>query len=160
MKLWATYKTADCRGVTTAVFLGADMLNEEKARLMTQMAAFEQRKGKKYIPMSQYYRKDYVGYQMLKTFIYSTFAFGILLLLWVLYKVDYLMANIHKIKVMDFGISLLLKYIIFIAAYQMIACIVYNIRYARGQKILRQYHFKLKKVMKLYEKEEKARPNG
>jgi len=129
------------------------MLNEEKISLMTQMAAFEQRDGKKYIKMSKFYRKDYVGFQMVKTFIYSTFAFGILFLLWILYKLEYLMENIHKFNVVDFGIALLLRYIGFIIAYQVIACIVYNVQYAKGKKELRKYQGRLKKVIRLYKED-------
>lgn len=130
------------------------MLNEEKIRLMTQMAAFEQKKGKKYIQMSKYYRKDYVGYQMVKTFIYSTLAFGILFLLWVLYKLDYLMENIHKLDVVHLGVRVLLYYIALILVYQVISCIVYNIRYAKGKEEIKRYQGGLKTIMRLYRKED------
>ena len=64
------------------------MLNEERIRLMTKMASYEEGEGKEYMPIKQYYRKDYVGLGMIKTFITSSIAFGILFLCWVLYDMD------------------------------------------------------------------------
>ena len=34
------------------------MLNEEKVRVMTKLAIYEQGEGKKYLPISKYYRSD------------------------------------------------------------------------------------------------------
>ena len=64
------------------------MLNEERIRLMTKMASYEEGIGKEYLPMKQYYRRDYVSLEMLKTFFTSTIAFGILCLCWILYEME------------------------------------------------------------------------
>ena len=43
---------------------GVLMLNEERIRLMTKMASYEAREGKEHMPIKQYYRKDYVSYEL------------------------------------------------------------------------------------------------
>lgn len=134
------------------------MLNKDRIRLMTQMAAYEQREGKEYMPMSRYYRKDYVGLQMIKTFFASTIAFGILFLLDILYKMDTWLEELYQMDYQSFLTSVLLQYLIFVVAYQVIAWIVYSLRYNKGQKKQKQYLGKLKKVEKLYEREEKLLP--
>ena len=58
------------------------MLNKERIRLMTKMASYEVGEGKEYIPIKQYYRRDYLSLQMLKTFVTSSIAFGCDLLVW------------------------------------------------------------------------------
>ena len=37
------------------------MLNEEKVKIMTELAMYEEGEGKKYLPVSRYYRSDYIG---------------------------------------------------------------------------------------------------
>ena len=48
------------------------MLNEERIRLMTRMAAYEEHEGKKDIAISEYFRGDYISFQLLKSAIYAT----------------------------------------------------------------------------------------
>ena len=104
------------------------MLNEERIRLMTKMASYEEGEGKEYMPIKQYYRKDYVGLGMIKTFITSSIAFGILLLCWVLYDMDNITNILSTKDLTEFGTFVLVIYIIFIAVYQVIALGVYNWR--------------------------------
>ena len=44
------------------------MLNEEKIKIMNKLAMYEQGEGKKYLPVSRYYRSDYIGLAMIKKF--------------------------------------------------------------------------------------------
>ncbi len=132
------------------------MLNEERIRLMTKMASYEEGEGREHMPIRKYYRKDYVGYEMLKTFFTSTAAFGILLALWLIYNMEGLTALTDTGDLADLGGLALAAYIGFCAVYQIIACIVYNHRYAKAAAGLKKYQATLKKVEKLQEKEEKA----
>lgn len=45
------------------------MLSEEKIIRMTKLAAFEKREGKKNLNIVNYYRNDYIGFQVLKSII-------------------------------------------------------------------------------------------
>lgn len=51
------------------------MLNEEKVIMMTKLAAFEKREGKKNLSIVNYFRNDYIGFQVLKSVIASTISF-------------------------------------------------------------------------------------
>ena len=44
------------------------MLNEEKIKIMNKLAMYEQGEGKKYLPVSKYYRSDYIGLALIKNF--------------------------------------------------------------------------------------------
>lgn len=134
------------------------MLNMDRIRLMTQLAAYEQGEGKEYMPMTQYYRKDYVGLEMIKTFICSTIAFAILFLLQVLYEMDTWLDTLYQMDYGQYAGSILIRYVVFVVIYQAIAWGVYNLRYKKGHKKQKVYHNKLKKVQKLYEREEKLYP--
>lgn len=131
------------------------MLNKEKIKLMTKLAAYEQGEGKEYIPISRYRRKDYVVVQMIKTFFCSTIAFAILFFLNILYKADTWLSTLYQMDYQEYVFEILAYYVVFAAVYQVIAWRIYGQRYQRGQKNLKQYHSGLRKVEKLYEREEK-----
>lgn len=134
------------------------MLNEERIRLMTKMACYEDGIGKKYMPIKQYYRRDYVSYQMLKTLITSTIAFGLLFVCWILYDMESITEALGNGDLAAFGISILVKYVIFAVIYQIIAFLVYNRRYTKATASVKEYYFFLKKAQKLQEKEDRTRP--
>jgi len=134
------------------------MLNKDRIRLMTRLAVYEQGEGKEYMPMSRYYRKDYVGMQMIKTFFCSTIAFGILFVLSILYQLDTWLEELYQLDYQSYIISVLLQYAIFVVVYQIMAWVVYTLRYRKGQRKQKQYLSRLKKVEKLYEREERLTP--
>ena len=134
------------------------MLNKDRIRLMTRLAVYEQGEGKEYIPMSRYRRKDYVAVQMIKTYICSTIAFGILSLLKILYEAETWLETLYQMDYQEYAIDILIEYLIFTVVYQVIAWVIYSRHYQKGQKNLKQYHSRLKKVEKLYEREDTLLP--
>ncbi len=134
------------------------MLSEERIRLMTKMASYEEGEGKEYMPIKQYYRKDYVTLGMLKTFITSSIAFGILFLCWILYEMENITEILAGRDLAELGAFVLAIYIGFVAVYQVIALLVYNRRYTRATLSIKEYHSLMKKVQRLQEKEERSLP--
>lgn len=135
------------------------MLSEERIRLMTKMASYEEGEGKEYMPIKQYYRKDYVSLGMIKTFIASTLAFGILLLCWILYEMENITEILNGGDLTGLGMSILFAYLVFVVIYQVIALFVYNRRYTKASASLKEYHSVMKKVERLQEKEERSLPS-
>ncbi len=135
------------------------MLNEERIRLMTKMVCYEEGEGKEYMPVKQYYRRDYVSLEMLKTFITSTIAFGILCLCWILYDMENMTNILGDGNLISFGISVLIWYAAFTVLYQAIAFLIYNRRYTKATASVKKYYSALKRVQKLQEKEERTQPS-
>ena len=79
------------------------MLNEEKVRYMTELAIFEKNEGKKIFPINRYFKKDYVGGQMFRSFFGYTFCYCLLLLMWVLYKLDELLNDMSIDEILRAG---------------------------------------------------------
>ena len=44
------------------------MVNEEKVKVMNRLAMYEHGEGRKYLPVSRYYRSDYIGLALIKNF--------------------------------------------------------------------------------------------
>ena len=51
------------------------MLSQERIKLMTKMAAYEENEGKKYMSIGSYFRSDYMGMQVIRSVICGTLAF-------------------------------------------------------------------------------------
>lgn len=134
------------------------MLNQERIKLMTRMAAYEENEGKKYMSIGSYFRSDYMGLQVIKSVISSTLAYLIIMGLYVYYHFESLMQDIYKMDLMKVGKNLLLYYVIFTAANGLITYIVYSFRYSRAKRSLKKYYRHLKQLAAIYDIEKKNHP--
>ena len=127
------------------------MLNEERIKLMTKMAAYEADEGKKNVAIGNYFRGDYIGLQVIKSIISATFVivFG----LFVFYDFEVFMSDIYKMDLLGFGRTVITAYLIFVAVYALISYMIYTYRYAKARKSLKMYYNNLKKLAYLYDKE-------
>ena len=73
------------------------MLNEERIKLMTKMAAYEADEGKKNVAIGNYFRGDYIGLQVIKSIISATIAFVIVFGLFVFYDFEVCLISIRWI---------------------------------------------------------------
>ena len=129
------------------------MLNEERIKLMTKMAAYEADEGKKNVAIGNYFRGDYIGLQVIKSIISATIAFVIVFGLFVFYDFEVFMSDIYKMDLLGFGRTVITAYLIFVAVYTLISYMIYTYRYAKARKSLKMYYNNLKKLAYLYDKE-------
>nr|WP_294658617.1 hypothetical protein [uncultured Blautia sp.] len=131
------------------------MINEEKVKIMTKLAMYEQGKGKKYLPISRYYRSDYIGLALIKNFFLVTFGYVLIVAAVAVYFGDFLLENIHKMNMITLGIYLVAGYVIVLVAYSVLTYIQYSLRYYRAKKSVREYYSQLTELNKIYAREEK-----
>ena len=131
------------------------MLNQERIKLMTRMAAYEENEGKKYMSIGSYFRSDYMGLQVIKSVICSTLAYLIIIGLYIYYHFETFMQDVYKMDLMKAGKNLLLYYVIFTAANGLITYIVYSFRYSRAKRSLKKYYRHLKQLAAIYDIEKK-----
>lgn len=129
------------------------MLNEERIKLMTKMAAYEANEGKKNVSIGKYFRGDYISMQVIKSIISATVAFLIIFALFVFYDFEMIMSDVYKMDLLEFGSNLLIAYLVFASIYAVISYLVYTYRYAKARKSLKMYYNNLKKLAYLYDKE-------
>ena len=120
------------------------MLNEERIKLMTKMAAYEADEGKKNVAIGNYFRGDYIGLQVIKSIISATIAFVIVFGLFVFYDFEVFMSDIYKMDLLGFGRTVITAYLIFVAVYALISYMIYTYRYAKARKSLKMYYNNLK----------------
>lgn len=127
---------------------------------MTRLASFEAGEGKRSMAIGSYFRGDYIAKEIVKSIIYGTVAFCIVLALYLAYDFEMFMENIYEIDLWAFGKAILIRYLITVGAYSAITYIVYVVRYRRARRNLRIYNNNLRRLASMYRKEaERAEMN-
>lgn len=124
---------------------------------MIKMASFDKHDGKECKPMAQYSRHDYVSMQMLRSLIAGTIAFVLLVGLGAVYRMEYLMEEITSMDIRLVLVYCIIGYIGFLLLYEMITYIVAQKRYTIGRKKVKQYYNNVKKMNRIYEREERLK---
>ena len=133
------------------------MVNEERLQHMVRMAVFDKEDGKECRPMAQYARNDYVTLKLLGSFVMGSIAFGLLFAMWALYATEELLDTLNTMDLTGFLISLGIKYVVFMFFYLLITYIVYQKRYTEGRKKVKKYYGSVKKLNRLYEREDRLK---
>ena len=133
------------------------MLNNDKIKVMTKLAIFENGKGKEDIKLSKYYKRDYVRMQILNTVVYATIGYGLVLLLIGIYQSEYLIREAVKLDYQSIGIYILGLYIMTLTISILATVIGYTLKFEKSRKKLAGYNRGLKYLLKIYKQEEVKR---
>lgn len=129
------------------------MLSEEKIKLMCKAAAYEQRESRRALQINKFYRKDYISFHVIITWLQATVGFAIATALLFFYHFE----SVSNILTFD---RLLVLAIVFITAYIMFVCIYIALAINRYSKLyddaelnVRRYKNYLKRLNHIYKKE-------
>lgn len=131
------------------------MLNLEKVKLMNKLAMYENNAGKTYLPISKFYRSDYIGMALIKNFFLVTIGYVLVLAAVLGYFSEYLLNNIHKMNLMALGAAAIIGYLVMLAIYTILTYIQYSVRYHRAKKSVKQYYIQLTKLERMYGRNER-----
>ncbi len=129
------------------------MLEPDKIVLMTRLASFEKNEARENSNIWQYFRGDYIGWQVLKSIVAGTIVFGIIFAGFVIYDFETFMLEIYKMDLLEYAKGVLTKYLSFVAVYSVITYIVFAVKYAKARGELRTYVHNLNKLSKTYNNE-------
>lgn len=131
------------------------MLNEEKVILMTKMTAFMDREGKKNGTINSYFRSDYIGFNIIKSVISATIVFAIIVGTYALYDFENVISNLYNTdNLLAIGRRFLIYYLLLVGVYSLASYIIYSYRYSKMRKNMKEYYGNLKKLARMYEKEQ------
>lgn len=133
------------------------MINEERVKELYEIAAYDACSEEKNRQMGMYYRSDYISKEMMKSVFTGTIAFALCIVLWGLYDMQNILESINSLDIVAVAVAFIIRYILFMAVYLVITYVVAYRRYSRGRKELKTYYGHLKKVNKLYDREEKLK---
>ena len=131
------------------------MLDEEKVILMTKMAAFIDREGKKNDAINTYFKSDYVGYNIIKSVISATIVYCVFLGTYVLCKFEEVLSNLYNTEnLLSVGRKWLIYYLLLVGVYCLATYVIYSVRYSKMRKSMKAYYGNLKKLARMYEKKD------
>lgn len=133
------------------------MLNEEKIKLMTGIAMFEKKEGKKIFPLNRYFKSDYISSHLMAAFFGYTFCSCLAAVLWGLYHLEPLLNSLQVDMLLNLAKRFALLYFMGLLIYLLIAFFVYQRRYEYAKGGLRVYVAKLKRLEKRYEYQSRER---
>ncbi len=133
------------------------MVNEDRVKELFQMAVYDQNESSADKKTAEYYQKDYIWKEVLVSFFSGTAAFGLLLLLWGLAKGEELVVNSSLDELASSLTAAVLVYIAFMAVYMLATVIAAYIRFAKSRSRLKKYRIHLRKLNKMYEREDKLK---
>lgn len=133
------------------------MLNEDKIKLMTGIAMFEKREGKKIFPVNRYFQSDYISRHMFRSFFSYTICYLLCAVTWVLYHMEQLLNTLDISEVVGTGKYAVFLYVSGLVFYLVVTWLVYRKRYEYARRGMKIYVAKLKRLEKRYEFQNRAR---
>ncbi|NBH71355.1 hypothetical protein D3Z51_04810 [Clostridiaceae bacterium] len=133
------------------------MLNEDKIKLMTGIAMFEKREGKKIFPVNRYFQSDYISRHMFRSFFSYTICYLLCAVTWVLYHMEQLLNTLDISEVVGTGKYAVFLYVSGLVFYLAVTWLVYRKRYEYARRGMKIYVAKLKRLEKRYEFQNRAR---
>ena len=122
---------------------------------MNKISMYVQGEGKKYLPVSRYYRSDYIGLALIKNFFLVTIGYCLVLAGIAAYFGEYLVDNIHKMDLVAVGRNAVIGYVVVLVVFSVATYIQYSVRYHKAKKSVKEYYQELTQLNKIYSREEK-----
>ena len=131
------------------------MVNNEKIRLMTKMAVYENSAdGTEDMEIANYFKSDSLRHEIIKTILAVTFGSLILVAMILCYQMEFLLDNALQLNYKYLGKEILAGYLILLVIGVAITWISCRIKYMHSHNRLNNHYRTLGKVRKIEEKEE------
>lgn len=129
---------------------GRKLLNQDKIKIMTELAIYEDGEGKEDLKISKYYKPDYIRLEVIKAFVCSTLGYILVVGLIALYQMEYLIMNLTRLDFEAIGKYVLLIYIMISVFYIIIGRASASIKYNKSRKGISKYKASLNRLNKTY----------
>lgn len=130
------------------------MLDEERIRLMFQLAEYEQGVGSRDLKITRYEEKDYAAFTLIKNFFLATIAYVLLLAGFVLCNLRQCLEILSQMDFLPILGAALVGYLFVLAFYSVLVYTISRIRYGRALKRVKEYYRKLQALEQLYRDEQ------
>ncbi len=129
------------------------MLNANKIRWMTRASIYEKEEGREDLARNTFFASDYVRFCLLRNFICVTLAAIMILMIYLLCRVEYVMTLAAEMNLGPFVRQVLTIYLVTVVVYTLIGAVIYSVQYVRSKERVRKYYRMLKLIEK-YGKED------
>jgi len=133
------------------------MLNEDKIRLMNEIAVFEKKEGKKAVPAEKYFESDFVARRMMQSFFAFTLCYILIMVVAVLYNMEILVSSITMSALVNAGRKMIVLYAAGLFLFELVTWFVCGKQYRAAEEIRKRKLSLLNRLGKRYELQDKAR---
>lgn len=130
------------------------MISEERVREEFKLAVADQEYAKDMERAGSFFKMDYVGKELMISFISGTACFLIFIVLWVMASMESLASQLQSMDYVSLGVTIAIGYLIFILIYMFITALIYILRYNRMHRLSIAYRARIRKLNKIYDDEE------
>ena len=131
------------------------MLNQNKVKLMTRMAMYEEKEGREDIRISTYYRKDYVSFQTIVTLIWVTIGYAIAVGIGALVFLDQILQRLTLPFIIMTAICLVTGYLVLLILYGLAASHFYQKKHNDARQRVKRFNHDLTRLNRMYEREKR-----
>lgn len=124
------------------------MLNENKIRIMTNLASFEKQEDKGAIRTAKYFRVDYIRLELLKAFFRITVGYVILIILVALSCLNAFIEGQLKFHYEQVFGNVVMGYFVLLVIGLFITLMVHIVKYNNDRKKIKRYKRRLKILRK------------
>lgn len=135
------------------------MVNEEKVRIMTQIALDETKNYKKEINEGEYYKSDYVRSHIVSVLWNITVSYALIVCLIALYYADYIFINVARMDYERIGFILLGIYTVLVILSILLSYLFFSKKYVINRKKLEEYFKKLEQLDEFYTQSKEGAEN-
>ena len=123
------------------------MLNRDKIRLMTKLAAFEKKEGKEVLQTGEYFRSDYISNRILMAELHYTLCFILVVMVGVLMRLESILLNLSLQYLRGTARILGIAYVIGLLVTGIISGTEARLHYNTAQALRDFYMEKLKQLL-------------
>lgn len=131
------------------------MVNEEKIKEQYKLALMDQNEEASIENHRKFYKGDYISKELIKSFFSGTIAFAGICILMLMADTDALLNSMNSIDYEAFTMQFIVLYLAFMAVYFIITYAIYLIRFEVQKRKFKEYRTHLKKLNKIYSRDEK-----
>lgn len=131
------------------------MLDENRVKLMTRLALYEQTEGKEDFKISEYYKSDYIGMHVICSILWVTVGYVCVGVLVVLAGLEDLMSKMSMGLMVTLVIGAVVGYLVTVIVFAVVTSHIYNKKHQNARQRVKLFNHDLIKLLKLYEKEKK-----
>lgn len=133
------------------------MLNEDKIKLMNEIAMLEKQGKKTIFPANRYFRGDYISSHLLRAIFAYTISYCLCVIVWLLYNADEMLNILNLDTMLVYGRKAVVFYFAGLVLYGFITFLVCRRRYEHARRGMKVYLAKLKRLEKRYEFQSRAK---
>lgn len=131
------------------------MLDEQKVKLMTRLAFYEETDGKQDFKVSEYYRKDYASMHRICSFLWVTIGYICILGMVGLLGMGFFLGKMSSSLIIILAITVVGGYLFLLILYGVISSHIFNEKHKNARQRVKKYNHDLTRLLKSYEKEKR-----